>query len=241
MFAGRFFMRHGSRWRPRPPNRAARGVFRPSFFAFSRQPVRRFPSPPAPASAFFAAESIAAKPRKREMEPFWGPGNCPQQRNETRGLRFRAGFRLLATRGSASITPATQTNPARSAHVQAAFHSLLTQEQAIGKAGRIQLRLKPSPKPARNPIGFRRLAHPLWLAQGTALCLAQIAAHGPQAAFFGACSAPGCEAFLPLPRPGNRRFFAPSLIAPKPVKPCDRAVFGALDWLLKMKRNGAGS
>ena len=46
--------------------------FQALFFAFSRQPVRRFPSPPAPVSAFFAAESIAAKPRKREMEPFWG-------------------------------------------------------------------------------------------------------------------------------------------------------------------------
>ena len=34
--------------------------------------------------------------------------------------------------------------------MQAAFHSLLTQKQAIGKAGRIQLRLKPSPKPARS-------------------------------------------------------------------------------------------
>ena len=35
------------------------------------------------------------------------------------------------------------------------------------------------------------------------------------------------------PRPARGRFFAPSLIAAKPVKPCDRGVFWGLDLLLK--------
>ena len=34
------------------------------------------------------------------------------------------------------------------------------------------------------------------------------------------------------------RFFAPGLIAAKPVKPCDRAVFRAFYWLLFLQRNG---
>ena len=40
------------------------------------------------------------------------------------------------------------------------------------------------------------------------------------------------------PRAGIWRFFAPGLIAAKPVKPCDRAVFGAFYWLLFLQRNG---
>ena len=35
--------------------------------------------------------------------------------------------------------------------------------------------------------------------------------------------------------------FAPVLIAAKPLKPCDGAVFGALDLLLKMKQNATGA
>ena len=38
----------------------------------------------------------------------------------------------------------------------------------------------------------------------------------------------------------QRAFHAPVLIAAKPVKPCDGAVFGALNLLLKMKQNAPG-
>ena len=45
------------------------------------------------------------------------------------------------------------------------------------------------------------------------------------------------------PRRESRRFeafFAPDLIAAKPVKPCDGGVFGALNSLLKKEQNRAG-
>ena len=40
------------------------------------------------------------------------------------------------------------------------------------------------------------------------------------------------------PAPKTIANFATGLIAAKPVKPCDRGVFGALDLLLFLKRNG---
>ena len=55
------------------------------------------------------------------------------------------GFGLRLGQHTERIHRASNANQlARSAHVQAAFHSLLTQKQAIGKAGRVQPSLKPN-------------------------------------------------------------------------------------------------
>ena len=43
--------------------------------------------------------------------------------------------------------------------------------------------------------------------------------------------------FLFRPRPEKQRFFALDLIAAKPVKPCDRGVFEALNLLLISERS----
>ena len=87
---------------------------------------------------------------------------------------------------------------------------------------------KPGPSPAQarpgqnpNPISFWRLAR-LCLCGQTGLCLRW--AHA---------------LFCRRPRPGTIANFAPALIAAKPVKPCDRGVFGALDWLLIQERQTA--
>ena len=40
----------------------------------------------------------------------------------------------------------------------------------------------------------------------------------------------------PIRAPGNHRFFAPALIAAKPVEPCDGGIFQALNLLLFLQQ-----
>ena len=78
------------------------------------------------------------------------------------------------------------------------------------------------------PFGCRSLAAALWPLPFSRRCLAV-----PP---FGRAGL-GFAAQLPQAARAAMGFLAPGLIAAKLLKPCDGAVFGALDWLLKTERN----
>ena len=89
------------------------------------------------------------------------------------------------------------------------------------------------------PFGCRSLAAALWplLFGRRSLAVAVWPSLFGHAAVwpFGRAGL-GFAAQLPQAAQAAMDFLAPGLIAAKPVKPCDRAVFGALDLLLKNER-----
>ena len=108
---------------------------------------------------------------------------------------------------------------------------------ANGKAARIQAKPAPNPNPARmrpELASFDDLPMRSCFHGERDLSCARTAAQQPKAVFFRTCPAPRRTPFLPpsalWKTPSN---FAPALIAPMPVKPCDGAVFGALNSLIK--------
>ena len=108
---------------------------------------------------------------------------------------------------------------------------------ANGKAARIQAKPEPNPNPARmrpELASFDNLPMRSCFHGERDLSCARTAAQQPKAVFFRTCPAPRRTPFLPpsalWKTPSN---FAPALIAPRPVKPCDGAVFGALNSLIK--------
>ena len=172
------------------------------------------------------------------MEPFSGSFICSRKRSETPGLQAAPGLRFHVTFGIRLWIAAWATHGANSSRQPHA--STRPQRACAGrfsfapdsKAGHRQGRPRsaqpiPSPKPSLKPNRFfgGLLIRSGWRKEPC--CCSHFSA--------------GLRSVFAAAAPRNRRFFAPSLIATKPVKPCDGAVFGALDLLLKMKRNGAGS
>ena len=120
--------------------------------------------------------------------------------------------------------------------MEAARRAGFRSAQAQPEPSPARIQPKASPKPARRSIGFRQTAIRSGLRNEPGLALPGLWRICRKAAFSEPVQRRAVNCFLPPSAPGNSVYFAPCLIAAKPVKPCDRGVFGALNLLLILKR-----
>ena len=176
-----------------------------------RRAVNCFLPPSGPGnSVYFAPCLIAAKPVKPCDRGVFGALNLLLISERENG--DAAGF------CSAQAQPEPSPNPAR------------TQPEPIQKPAQSQLKAST----ALNRLSADRYS--LLLRHEPGFALSGLRRGFRKTRFQSLFSAGPRTVFCRRPHPGNSVYFAPDLIAAKPVKPCDRGVFRALNLLLILKQ-----